>query len=145
MVSSFLGHIHYDIVFACLYIKSFRVPGVYERFHLVICHAAFLCEVFQKVFTILTRLIFVEISFSPILRNFLSKPWRFFITKFILIYFYFYLTFHKNKLTQITSKRPSFNFAISFKMEYRNIWLLQKISVQILNQYKINMNFSVVF
>ena len=145
MVSSLLGHIHYDIVFACLYIKSLRVPGVYERFHLVICHAAVHCEVFQKVFTILTRLIFLEISFSPILRNFLSKPWRFFITKFILIYFYFYLTFHKNKLTQITSKRPSFNFATSFKIEYRSTWLLQKISVQILNQYKINMNFAVAF
>ena len=145
MVSSFLGHIHYDIVFTCLYIKSFCVPGVYERFHLVICHAAFLCEVFQKVFTILTRLIFVEISFSSILRNFWSKPWRFFITKFILIYFYFYLTFHKNKLTQITSKRPSFNFATSFKMEYRSTWLQQKNSAQILNQYKINMNFAVAF
>ena len=45
MVSSLLEHIHYDIVFICLYIKNLRV---YERFHLVLCHAAFPCEVFQK-------------------------------------------------------------------------------------------------
>ena len=34
--------------------KNLRVPGVYERFRSVLCHAAFLCEVFQNVFATLT-------------------------------------------------------------------------------------------
>ena len=89
MVSSLLGHIHYDIVFGCLYIKSLRVPDVYERFHLVICHAAVPCEVFQKVFTILTRLIFLEISFSPILRNFCQNPEDFSLRNLFLSIFTF--------------------------------------------------------
>ena len=56
-----------------------------------------------------------------------------------------HLSFLKNKLTQIPSKKQSFSGVISFKMEYRNTRLLQKISDNDLNLYKKNMKFAYDF